>query len=83
MKCGAPVIAGDRTSIPEVAGKAALLFDPFDVQSLVGALKRVLNDSQYRATLSAKGLQRASNFSWQITARLTLEAYERAAAKQL
>ena len=83
MKCGTPVIAGDRTSIPEVAGEAALLFDPFDVNSLVEALKRVLNDSEYRATLSAKGLQRAGEFNWQTTARLTLAAYQRAAAQQL
>ena len=46
MKCGTPVIAGNRTSIPEVAGEAALLFDPFDVNSLVEALKRILHDSQ-------------------------------------
>ena len=81
MKCGTPVIAGDRTSIPEVAGEAALLFDPFDVQSMVEALKRVLNDSQYRATLSARGLKRASEFHWQTTARLTLAAYQKAAGK--
>ena len=81
MKCGTPVIAGNRTSIPEVAGQAALLFDPFDVQSLVEALKRVLNDPQYRVMLSAKGLQRASEFSWQTTARLTLAAYEKAAGQ--
>ena len=60
MKCGTPVIAGNRTSIPEVAGEAALLFDPFEVNSLVAALKRILNDSDLRAELSAKGLQRAS-----------------------
>ena len=81
MKCGAPVIAGDRTSIPEVAGEAALLFDPFDVQSLVEALKRILNDAEYRATLSARGLQRANQFSWQTTARLTLAVYEKAAVQ--
>jgi glycosyltransferase involved in cell wall biosynthesis len=83
MQCGAPVIAGDRTSIPEVAGEAALLFDPFDVHSLVQALQRVLNDDEYRTMLGAKGLQRASEFSWQTTARLTLDAYQRAAAQQL
>ena len=83
MKCGTPVIAGNRTSIPEVAGEAALLFDPFDVPSLVAALQRVLNDSEYRAALGAKGLQRASEFSWQTTARLTLDAYQRATAQQL
>ena len=81
MKCGTPVIAGNRTSIPEVAGEAALLFDPFDVQSLVEALKRVLNDRQYGFMLSAKGLRRASEFSWQTTARLTLAAYEKAAGQ--
>jgi len=82
MKCGTPVIAGNRTSIPEVTGRAAVLFDPFDVQSLVEALKRVLNDSQYRLALRAQGFQRASEFSWETTARLTLAAYEKAAGKQ-
>jgi glycosyltransferase involved in cell wall biosynthesis len=81
MKCGTPVIAGNRTSIPEVAGEAALLFDPFDVNSMVEALKRILNDVQYRATLSAKGLQRANEFNWQTTARLTLAVYEKAAGQ--
>jgi len=79
MQCGAPVIAGNRTSIPEVAGEAALLFDPFDANSLVEALQRLLSDPEYRATLSAKGLQRASAFSWKATARLTLQVYEQAA----
>jgi len=79
MKCGAPVIAGNRTSIPEVAGEAALLFDPFDTNSLVEGLARLLGDPQYRATLSSKGVQRANAFSWKTTAQLTLEVYERAA----
>ena len=79
MKCGAPVVAGNRTSIPEVAGEAAILFDPFDTGSLVEALQLLLSDAEYRARLSAKGLQRASAFSWKTTARLTLEVYERAA----
>jgi len=81
MKCGAPVIAGDRTSIPEVAGEAALLFDPFDTSSLVEALKRVLNDSEFRRTLSTRGMRRASKFHWKTTARLTLSTYEQAAAR--
>jgi glycosyltransferase involved in cell wall biosynthesis len=81
MRCGTPVIAGNRTSIPEVAGEAALLFDPFDVPSLVEALKRILNDAEYRETLGARGLQRAGEFSWLTTARLTLDVYRRAAAQ--
>ena len=79
MKCGTPVVAGNRTSIPEVAGEAALLFDPFDTNSLVAALQCLLSDPEYRASLSTKGLQRASAFSWKTTARLTLKVYERAA----
>ena len=79
MRCGTPVVAGNRTSVPEVAGEAAVFFDPFDTNSLVDALQRLLPDPEYRATLSAKGLQRASEFTWKTTARLTLEVYERAA----
>ena len=78
MKCGTPVIAANRTSVPEITGEAALLFDPFDTSSLIDALKRVLNDHECRASLSVKGLQRASEFDWKTTARLTLAAYEKA-----
>ncbi|MFN2576108.1 MAG: glycosyltransferase family 4 protein [Pyrinomonadaceae bacterium] len=79
MKCGTPVIAGNRTSIPEVAGGAALLFDPFDTKSLVDALQRLLSDPGYRATLNSEGLRRSTAFSWKTTARLTLGVYKKAA----
>ena len=79
MQCGAPVIAGNRTSIPEVVGEAGLLFDPFNTNSLVQALSRVLDDSDYRAKLRALGFARAREFDWRDTAQLTLQAYERAA----
>ena len=78
MQCGAPVIAGNRTSIPEVVGKAGLLFDPFDTNSLVQALTRVLDDSEYRAALRIQGLERAREFDWKQTARMTLQAYQKA-----
>jgi len=80
MQCGAPVIAGNQTSLPEVAGDAALLFDPFDTKALGEAIARVIDRPDYRAELRGKGLKRAANFSWIATARLTLKAYERAAA---
>ena len=79
MQCGVPVIAGNRTSLPEVVADAGLLFDPFDTQALVNALMRVIDDPAYRAELSAKGLERAKNFNWKTTARLTLNAYQVAA----
>ena len=78
MQCGAPVIAGNRTSIPEVVGKAGLLFDPFDTNSLVLALTRMLDDSEYRAALRIQGLERAREFDWKQTARMTLQAYQKA-----
>ncbi len=79
MQCGVPVIAGNRTSLPEVVGDAGLLVDPFDTQALVNALMQVIDDSEYRAALRAKGLERAKNFDWKVTAQLTLKAYELAA----
>jgi len=78
MQCGAPVIAGNRTSIPEVVGKAGLLLDPFDTNSLVQALTRMLDDSEYRAALRIQGLERARQFDWKQTAQMTLQAYQKA-----
>jgi glycosyltransferase involved in cell wall biosynthesis len=82
MQCGAPVIAGNQTSLPEVAGDAALLFDPFDTRAIGEAIARVIDHSDYRAELRARGLKRAAEFSWIATARLTLKAYESAAASR-
>ena len=79
MRCGAPVIAGDRTSLPEVIGAAGLLVDPFDVDALAGAIDKVINDSNLRAQLSVKGLERAKLFDWRETARRTLAIYHKAA----
>jgi len=78
MKCGAPVIVGNKTSLPEVVGDAALMIDPFDVNAIAAAIKRVIADSDLRAELRVKGLERAKQFDWKETARQTLEVYERA-----
>jgi glycosyltransferase involved in cell wall biosynthesis len=79
MQCGTPVIAGNRTSLPEVAGDAALLVDPFDQAAIGNGLVRLIKNANYRAELRVKGLDRAAAFNWKNTARLTLQAYERAA----
>ena len=76
MKCGAPVIVGNRTSLPEVVGDAALAVDPLDVNALAGAIKRLMNDSALRKELSCKGQERAGSFNWRETALKTLEVYE-------
>ena len=81
MQCGAPVIAGNRTSIPEVVGDAGVLFDPFETNSLMNALTRVLDDPEYRSSLRSRGLARSREFDWKKTAQLTLAAYEEAARR--
>ena len=76
MKCGAPVIVGNKTSLPEVVGDAALKVDPFDVTSIAAAIERLINDSVLRRELSVKGRMRAEMFDWLETARQTLEIYQ-------
>jgi len=83
MQCGVPVIAGNRTSLPEVVGDAGVLVDPFDEGELATAIARIADNPDYRAQLSVKGLNRARAFDWNTTARLTLQVYERAARKSL
>jgi glycosyltransferase involved in cell wall biosynthesis len=81
MKCGAPVIVGNKTSLPEVVGDAALTVDPFDVLSIAAAIERLINDSVLRQELSVKGPERAEMFDWRETARRTLEIYQQAVTR--
>jgi glycosyltransferase involved in cell wall biosynthesis len=76
MACGTPVVCGQASSLPEVAGDAALLVDPADLAGLTDALERVLGDPVLAASLRARGLQRAAGFSWDRTAEQTVRAYE-------
>lgn len=77
MQCGTPVIVGDRTSLPEVVGDAALLVDPFDVNAIAAALERVVTDEALREDLRRKGLEQARKFSWEKAARETFEIFRR------
>ena len=77
MRCGTPVLTGDRTSLPEVVGDAGLTADPFDTGALAGALARLIEDAPLRAELGARGLKRARAFDWRDTARMTLQVYRR------
>ena len=78
MHRGLPVACSDASALAEVAGGAALLFDPRDVASMRAALGRVLGDGDLRARLVAAGRARASELTWDRTARATLAAYRRA-----
>lgn len=72
MACGTPVVASNATSIPEVAGQAAILVDPKDCEEIATAMDSILNDSDCRSTLRAAGLDRVTCFSWEKAARDTL-----------
>lgn len=73
MACGTPVVASRAGSLPEVAGEAALLVDPHGNEELAGAMEAVLSDSWVREDLRRKGLEQAERFSWERTAKATLE----------
>ena len=72
MACGAPVLASNTSSLPEVAGDAALLVDPTDTAALAGGLARLAGDAGLRAELRARGLARAAEFTWDRCAVETL-----------
>lgn len=76
MRLGGPVICARASSLPEVAGDAAAWFDPHDEADLAACLTRVLSDDGMRARMRAAGLRRAARFSWDETARATIEAFE-------
>ena len=75
MACGAPVIASNTSSLPEVIGDAGLLIDPHDAGAITTALERIVSDSALQSDLRQRSLDRAAQFSWEQTARLTLDAY--------
>ena len=75
---GVPVACSNTSSIPEIAGEAALYFDPVDTAAIARAMERLLGDESLRERLSGAGRLRAGRFSWQATAERTVETYRRA-----
>jgi glycosyltransferase involved in cell wall biosynthesis len=78
MARGVPVACSNASSLPEVAGDAALLFDPHDEGAIAAAMERLLSDRVEAERLRALGLEQAGRFSWERTAQLTLDSYRRA-----
>ena len=77
MACGTPVVASTASCLPEVAGDAALLIDPYDVAALAEALTRAHTDEPLRATLIDLGRRRAAGFRWDESARQLIALYTR------
>ena len=75
MACGVPVISSNTSSMPEVAGGAAMLVDPLDADQMAAAIVRVLGDEGLRDGLRQQGIARARQFSWEAAARQTLDLY--------
>ncbi|MDI6775215.1 MAG: glycosyltransferase family 1 protein [Verrucomicrobiota bacterium] len=78
--CGCPVVVGNRGAMTEVAGEGgALSFDPDSPAELAGRLGRILNEPAVRASLAERGLENAKRYSWAVTARRTVELFEKLA----
>jgi glycosyltransferase involved in cell wall biosynthesis len=77
MACRTPVITSNVSSLPEVAGDAALLVDPESVHEIAAAIERVLTDRDLAASLRRRGVMRATAFSWETAAHRVMELFER------
>jgi glycosyltransferase involved in cell wall biosynthesis len=76
MACGAPVIASNNSSLPEVVGLEACLFDPFDVSSIAQKLTQILTDKEFCKQIIEHGLQQSTRFSWDDSAQRAIVALE-------
>ncbi|MEC9093035.1 MAG: glycosyltransferase family 1 protein [Planctomycetota bacterium] len=81
MTCGTAVLTSNRSSMPEVAGDAAILFDPYSIEEISAAMLTVVNSSSIRTQMIEKGLDQARQFSRQKMARETLEVYQSVAGQ--
>jgi glycosyltransferase involved in cell wall biosynthesis len=78
MQCGVPVITSNTSSLPEVVGSAGIMVPPDDGDGICQAMLGLYRDSNRRAELAVKSLERASLFSWERSVRETVDAYKKA-----
>jgi len=78
MACGCPVVTSGLSSLPEIAGDAALFVDPHSVEEIANGVAAVWSDDARRADLVRKGLDRVREFTWERAARATIAVYEAA-----
>jgi glycosyltransferase involved in cell wall biosynthesis len=81
MACGVPVITSNTSSMPEVAGSAACIIDPFKPEEITAALVKLVNDENLRKKLIAEGIVQAAKFSWKAMAESVLEIYKEIGSK--
>lgn len=80
MACGTPVMTANVSSLPEVAGDAALMVDPYDTEAIASAIQRLVDDEALRTTLIQAGYERAGQFTWEAAARHLKQVYEQVLA---
>ena len=76
MGCGTPVITANTSSMPEVAGDAAVLVDPYNIQAMADAMREVMENVKLRNRLRQKGRERIKQFVWQQSAVKTIRLFE-------
>ena len=76
MACGVPVITSNAASLPEIVGDAGIQVDPRSPEELCQTIIEVLTNHELREDMQRKGIERASSFSWEETARKTLRVYQ-------
>ena len=81
MSVGVPVVTSNISSMPEIVGDAAVLVDPYNVNSIKEGVEKVLTDSKLRSRLSDAGYEQSKIFSWERSARETLLVFEEALSK--
>lgn len=75
MACGTPVVTSNISSLPEVAGNAALLVDPYNIEAIADAIRRILDDSNLRKNLIEHGIVQAAKFTWEKSAQQLCQIY--------
>ena len=77
MACGKPVVCSNTSSLPEVVGDAGVLVSPYDVDALANAIGELLDDPDQRALLGRRAIEQSQRFTWEESARRTLQIYQR------
>ena len=77
MGYGCPVVCSNTSSIPEVVGDAAILFDPYSLDSISNAIETVLTNNHLRSSLISRGFEQIQKFSWKKCADETLDVYKK------
>ncbi len=75
MACGTPIVCSKGGALPEIVGDAGVFFEPFSCEDMASAIYKVLANEELKTNLSVEGIKRANNFSWEKTAKKTLDLF--------